>query len=113
MAPTQRSRRDTLATKPMVITTSLVVALGGIVFPILGWIAGIVMTWLSPAWTTGTKWLATLAPLATTAIIGGIIFATTGGQLTLLHVVILIAVVGPILSGIWLLVSGLRSFDAR
>ena len=50
------------------VLTALLVALGGIVIPFLGWIVGIAMVWLSKTWRTREKWVATLtAPLAMAA----------------------------------------------
>ena len=43
----------------------LVVALGGIVIPVVGWIVGLAMVWFSKSWSRTEKWVATLAsPLA-------------------------------------------------
>jgi uncharacterized membrane protein len=44
------------------VLASLLVAFGGIVIPVVGWIVGIVMVWLSATWTRGEKWVATLTP---------------------------------------------------
>ena len=38
----------------------LFLLLGGIVIPIFGWFAGVVLLWMSPRWTTGDKLLGTL-----------------------------------------------------
>ena len=51
-----------------VVTATLLVALGGALVPLLGWVVGIVMVWASGAWRTWEKWLATLLPLVTVAV---------------------------------------------
>lgn len=43
------------------VATVLVLMLGGLVVPVVGWLAGIVMLWASPHWSVGDKWLGTLA----------------------------------------------------
>ncbi|WP_111721184.1 hypothetical protein [Homoserinimonas sp. OAct 916] len=44
------------------VVASLFVALGGVVIPVLGWIVGIAMVWLSKSWRTWEKWVATVLP---------------------------------------------------
>ena len=34
--------------------------IGGVVLPIVGWIAGVILLWVSPAWTTRDKVIGTL-----------------------------------------------------
>ena len=51
-----------------IVIASLLVALGGIVIPVLGWIAGIVMVWMTDTWRTWEKWLASLAPMGIAAV---------------------------------------------
>lgn len=41
------------------IVTVLLVLLGGLVVPVAGWIAGVVLLWSTPAWTTREKLLGT------------------------------------------------------
>jgi hypothetical protein len=38
----------------------VLVLIGGLVVPVVGWIVGLVLLWSSPAWSTSKKWLATL-----------------------------------------------------
>lgn len=45
-----------------VITAALLVAVGGFVIPLAGWVVGIVMVWMSRTWRTWEKWMATLLP---------------------------------------------------
>jgi hypothetical protein len=51
-----------------VVVAGLLVAVGGIVVPIVGWIIGITLVWLSKTWCTWEKWVATLTPLVATAV---------------------------------------------
>jgi len=44
----------------MEVATALLLLLGGLVIPVLGWFAGLVLLWVSPRWTRKDKWLATL-----------------------------------------------------
>lgn len=93
------------------VAASLLVALGGILIPVLGWIAGIVMVWLSPSWWVWEKWVGTLAPFAIAAGLMGGSFLARGvapGSLTGWHFAILSIFVSPFLTGMWLLWRGLR-----
>lgn len=56
------------------VTAGILVMIGGAVVPFLGWVAGIVMMWMSRLWTRRQKWIATLAPVAGSLVIG--IFVT-------------------------------------
>ncbi|MDT8912557.1 HAAS signaling domain-containing protein [Amycolatopsis sp. PS_44_ISF1] len=42
------------------VATGLVLLLGGFVVPVLGWVAGVVMLWNGPRWSTREKWAGTL-----------------------------------------------------
>jgi uncharacterized membrane protein len=44
----------------MEVVTVLLLLLGGLVIPVLGWFAGVVLLWVSPRWTRKDKVLATL-----------------------------------------------------
>lgn len=46
-----------------VFLTAMIVALGGVIIPVVGWVVGVVMMWLSTSWRTWEKWVATLTPL--------------------------------------------------
>ncbi len=39
----------------------LALLLGGFFVPLVGWIAGVVMVWNGPRWTTADRWIGTLA----------------------------------------------------
>lgn len=43
-----------------IVLASLLVAFGGIILPLLGWVFGIAMVWVSKTWRTWEKWTATL-----------------------------------------------------
>lgn len=45
------------------VIASLLVAIGGVVVPLLGWVFGIAMVWASKTWRIWEKWVATLVPL--------------------------------------------------
>jgi hypothetical protein len=57
VAPTAAAAGDS---RGYTIIAALLVALGGIVVPVLGWIVGIAMVWMSRTWSLGEKWIATL-----------------------------------------------------
>lgn len=50
------------------VTTVLVLMLGGFVVPVVGWLAGVVMLWANPRWSSGDKWWGTLVWPAVVAI---------------------------------------------
>lgn len=53
-----------------IVVASLLVAFGGIVIPVLGWIVGTFIVWISKSWRTWEKWVATLtAPVLTLLIV--------------------------------------------
>ncbi len=46
---------------------------GAVIVPVVGWFVGVVLLWVSKAWTTGEKWLGTLVVpggLATVLLVG-------------------------------------------
>ncbi len=94
-----------------IVVASLLVAFGGIVIPLLGWIAGIVMVWMSRTWRTWEKWVGTLMPLALAGLLAGgsllvgesPLFGITGWHLAIISVFFT-----PFFAGMWLLWRGLR-----
>lgn len=54
------------------IIAAVLVALGGILVPVLGWIVGIAMVWMSRTWTVSEKWIATLTGPASVLLAGGL-----------------------------------------
>lgn len=65
------------------VAAVLVLGLGGFFFPVIGWLVGVVMVWISGAWSTRDKLIGTAAPFALVFlvpllfILGG---AATGGD---------------------------------
>lgn len=55
-----------------VAVTALLIAIGGFLLPVLGWVVGIVALWTGRVWTTLERWIATLAPIVATSIVVGI-----------------------------------------
>lgn len=52
------------------VATVLLLLLGNVVVPVLAWIAGVVMLWNGPRWTTRQKWIGTLIwPVAAVAVL--------------------------------------------
>jgi hypothetical protein len=52
------------------VLAALLVAFGGIVVPVLGWVVGLALVWLSKTWTRGEKLVATaVAPAAVLAVV--------------------------------------------
>ena len=106
------------------VVASVFVALGGVVIPILGWIVGIAMVWLSKSWRTWEKWVATVLPFAVVLVawlVGALVnLLSQGGSpesgglnepqfgnaspLSSLFLIVLINVI----VGIWLLWRALR-----
>ncbi|MEO7147182.1 MAG: hypothetical protein ABIW81_06475 [Terrimesophilobacter sp.] len=50
-----------------IVLSSLLVAFGGVVVPLLGWVFGLAMVWVSKSWRLWEKWVATLTPPITIA----------------------------------------------
>lgn len=57
-----------------IVLTALAVAIGGMVVPVLGWVVGIVLMWVSPVWGRLQKWLTTLAPMIAFAVVYLVVF---------------------------------------
>ena len=91
------------------VISSLLVAFGGIVLPVIGWIVGLVMVWISRSWFAWEKWVATLAVpvyLAIAALLswlfGGSSSISIFGIATW-HLAIILVFVVPVATGLWLL----------
>lgn len=61
---------------PLEIVAVLLLIGGTFLIPVLGPLAGLVCAWLSPAWTRGEKWMATLLGSGPILLAGAIIFTT-------------------------------------
>jgi hypothetical protein len=67
--PLPRTGTSSLA---YLLSALAVFALAGFVIPVIGWIGGVVMLWISPIWRRGEKWAATLIPLGSFAAVIGV-----------------------------------------
>ncbi|MGV8882794.1 MAG: HAAS signaling domain-containing protein [Rhodoglobus sp.] len=54
------------------VVAAIVVAIGGAVIPVAGWIVGIGMVWASRTWFRWEKWVATLAAPVTGLLLSGL-----------------------------------------
>ena len=114
-----------------VVLIALLVAFGGCVVPVLGWIVGIVMMWRSKSWFGWEKWVATLfVPIAVVlaALIMTFALPGSGGRdqsgaelinpllppsADVVWSSIVFAVIGNAAVGAWLLWRGLRPDPGR
>lgn len=69
VAPLPRTGTSSLA---YLLSSVAVYALAGFLIPVIGWIGGVVMLWVSPIWRRSEKWAATLIPLALCAVVLGL-----------------------------------------
>jgi len=103
------------------VVASLLVAFGGIVVPILGWIVGLGMVWFSRTWSVGEKLIGTLAApvlgaigvavslLLETSATAESASPTFGSSFSFAHGSLLIVPVVYIVSGLWLLARARRT----
>lgn len=57
-SPAPRSRSPRLGL--LEVAALVLLLIGALIVPVVGWVAGVVLLWISPAWTTRQKWLGTL-----------------------------------------------------
>lgn len=75
------------------VLTLLTLLLGGFVVPLLGWVAGVVMLWGGPRWSTADKLLGTLAwPVAVTAAAVSLLVLGGTGFFLMLGVAVVVLV---------------------
>jgi uncharacterized membrane protein len=89
-----------------VVLAALLIAVGGVVVPVIGWIVGIALVWLSRTWHTSEKWVATLTGFAAVGLAVLINLVTLGlrpGGLVGMHSILLVGILGNVIVGIWLL----------
>lgn len=108
------------------VLAALLVGVGGFIIPVVGALMGYVLLWLSTLWTRRQKWIATLTPVAVSALLSLILTglglatpapengASTNPQLpagydllwsgVLLHGIVQLAI------GIWLLIIARRNW---
>ncbi|QAV70480.1 hypothetical protein ESZ53_08525 [Salinibacterium sp. UTAS2018] len=113
------------------IVAAVLVMVGGMVIPVVGAVAGVVMVWFSRVWTRRQKWIATLVPLAIVAVTVAVAIAVSGyivngsqgsggepvnpllpGGVDFIAFGLLVAIVGQLAVGTWLLIS-LRRHHVR
>jgi uncharacterized membrane protein len=89
-----------------VVLAALLIAVGGVVVPVIGWIVGIALVWLSRTWHTSEKWVATLTGFAAVAVAGLIDLVTLAlhpGGIVGMRGTLVLAVLTNLIVGIWLL----------
>jgi uncharacterized membrane protein len=107
-APTPRERAPAASgdARWYVVLAALLVAFGGVVIPVIGWIVGIALVWMSKTWHTREKGVATLTPFAAVTLTGLITALTmdlqTGG-FPGMRGMFLAAILVNAVVGIWLL----------
>ena len=82
-----------------VVVTALLLEFGGLLVPLAGWVAGIMLLWASPLWTRGEKLLATIVP----PVVGVALFfcfSIGGSGFAWWHALVLGAIAGPALASI-------------
>lgn len=99
-----------------VIATGAVIGFGGVVVPLIGWLVGLAMLWVSPVWH---RWEKVVAPAAS-VLVAGISYLTVSGiaqgQATSVAAVVSVALgtaavlfgLANILIALWLVLVGLR-----
>ena len=87
--------------------TVLLLILGGFLFPVVGWVAGVVLLWASPMWSNREKWAGLLyGPIA--GIAGGSLYGVIVGMIPGLFTGWGILVPAIILASFGNLVVGIR-----
>ncbi|CAN5441723.1 hypothetical protein BH10ACT4_BH10ACT4_13150 [soil metagenome] len=84
-----------------VVVTTVLLEFGGLVVPLAGWVAGILLLWASPLWTRREKLIATIGPAA----IGTVLFGLSaliglGSGFALWHALTLGALGGAVVAAI-------------
>ena len=105
---------STLSPRWYTILAGLLVAFGGIIVPIAGWIVGLGLVWASRSWLRWEKWVATLVTPGLMALALAVSWAASlgpadGGSplvggLASWHIVLLLPLVINVGVGLWLIV---------
>ena len=82
-----------------VVVTALLLEFGGLLVPLAGWVAGIMLLWASPLWTRGEKLVATIVPPAVGVALF-FCFSIGGSGVAWWHALALGAIAGPALASI-------------
>jgi len=104
------------------VVTAFLLLVGGIIVPVVGWIAGVVLLWLSKTWTLRDKvigsvatpfgpvalgWLlVTPASISGTTEVDGVITSSTYEQLVPIPIIILVSIIAvlPLITFVYLLI---------
>ncbi|MCP2031788.1 putative membrane protein [Okibacterium sp. HSC-33S16] len=114
------ARPSLTSSRGFVITAALLIAIGGFIVPLVGWVVGIVLMWMSEAWRRWEKWVATLAvpSILGVSFLLSLIFGFTGSEsadgsetlnplvstpLVSWHSMVLVLPLASVVIGIWLL----------
>ena len=82
-----------------IVVSALLLEFGGLLVPLAGWVAGIMLLWASALWTRGEKLVATIVPPAVGVVLfSG--FAIGGSGVAWWHALVLGAIAGPALASI-------------
>lgn len=97
------------ASRGYLIAAGLIVAFGGFIMPVLGFVVGLIMMWQSTGLRLWEKWVATLTVPVTAALFAGLyaLSRVVPGIPTHWSIIALVGVV-PVITGLWLLWRGLR-----
>ncbi|MES2092999.1 MAG: hypothetical protein V4531_04185 [Actinomycetota bacterium] len=82
-----------------VVVTTMLLEFGGLVVPLAGWVAGIMLLWASSLWTRREKIVATIVPPAVGIVLFGV-FALVGSGGPWWHPLVLGGIAGSALSSI-------------
>ena len=82
-----------------VVVTALLLEFGGLLVPLAGWVAGIMLLWASPLWTRGEQLVATIVPPAVGVALF-FCFSIAGSGVAWWHALVLGAIAGPALASI-------------
>ena len=82
-----------------VVVTALLLEFGGLLVPLAGWVAGIMLLWASPLWTRGEKLVGTIVPPAVGVALF-VCFSIGGSGFARWHALVLAAIAGPALASI-------------
>ncbi|QNE46114.1 hypothetical protein F1C58_03760 [Glaciihabitans sp. INWT7] len=94
-----------------VVVTTVLLEFGGLVVPLAGWVAGIMLLWASPLWTRREKLIATTAPAAVGLVLFGLL-ALVGSDFAVWHALTLVALGGTIIASIVIgIVLSRRAWD--
>jgi hypothetical protein len=62
------------------VTALVLLSIGGVIVPVIGWLVGVVLLWVSDVWTTRDKLLGTFLAPSGVAILGWLTLQTLGSS---------------------------------